>query len=75
MAGIRGIKNPMPATPKAGPSGVFKQSGSGPSFENTDVLSASMKSDRKGPTSGRNSGTAAGKSHYTNGGLKRGTAP
>jgi hypothetical protein len=74
MAGIRGIKNPMPSKPASGPSGVFNQSGSGPSFQHGDVMAAAMKSDRKGPKSGRNSGTSAGKSHYVNGGLKRGTA-
>jgi hypothetical protein len=74
MAGIRGIKNPMPATPEAGPSGVFKQSGSSGANMHGDVMSAAMKSDRKGPSGGRNSGTSSGASHYTNGGLKRGTA-
>lgn len=74
MAGIRGIKNPMPTQPAASPSGVFKQTAAGGAKPHGDVKAAAMASDRKGPSAGRNSGTAAGASHYTNGGLKRGTA-
>lgn len=74
MAGIRGTKNPFPPKAENGPSGVFNQKGSGGPFSHSDVLAGSRASDRKGPSSGRNSGTAAGTSHYQNGGLKRGTA-
>lgn len=74
MAGIRGAKNPYPPKAKAGPSGVFKQtSGHSPSV-NTAALGAAMKAERKGPPSGRNSGTSPGASHMTNAGLKRGTS-
>ena len=74
MAGIRGVKNPMPPTPEKGPSGVFNQKGSGGPFAYKEVLSASRGGDRKGPSSGRNSGTAPGSSHTTHAGLKRGTS-
>jgi len=74
MAGIRGAMNPFPSAAAKGPSGVFKQQGSGAAYQNKDVLTASMQSSRKGPSSGRNSGTSAGSSHYNNGGLQRGTA-
>jgi len=74
MAGIRGAKNPFPAKAEKGPSGVFGQKGSGGPFMHGDVKSGAMASDRTGPPSGRNSGTSAGKSHYVNSGLKRGTA-
>jgi hypothetical protein len=73
MAGIRGAKNPVPVK-KPDATGVFKQRGSGSSFMHSDVKSGAMASDRKGPTKGRNSGTSPGSSHYTNMGLKRGTA-
>jgi len=74
MAGIRGAKNPFPTKGSSGPSGVFNQQGTGGPFSHKDVLTSSRGGDRKSPTSGRNSGTSAGASHYVNGGLKRGTA-
>lgn len=74
MAGIRGVKNPMPSKGEKGPSGVFNQKKSGGPFMHKNVHSTALGGQRKGPTSGRNSGTSAGASHMTNGGLKRGTS-
>lgn len=72
MAGIRGAKNPMPSKPPVS-KGPFK---AGPKTftGDTAALNYARSGDRKGPPSGRNSGTSAGKSHYVNQGLKRGTA-
>jgi hypothetical protein len=72
MAGIRGAKNPFPTKPPVS-KGPFK---AGPkTFEGaTGTLGYARGGDRKGPPSGRNSGTSKGKSHYVNQGLKRGTA-
>ena len=74
MAGIRGMKNPFPVKGEKGPSGVFNQKGSGGPFSNKDVLAGSMKSERKGPTGRVVTAPKRGESHYTNQGLKRGTA-
>lgn len=73
MAGIRGSKNPYPTKPDDA-TGVFKQRGSGASFENKDTLSYSRSGSRKDPVKRNSPVGPAGKSHYQNQGLKRGTA-
>jgi hypothetical protein len=71
MAGIRGVKNPMPVKTKTA-TGVFATHGGGPTFSNQSVLSAALKSDRKGPSS--RGGTKPGPSHVKNAGLVNGTS-
>jgi hypothetical protein len=74
MAGIRGAKNPFPTKEKTA-SGVFVQRATAGPFSDKDTKSYAHGGDRKGPVA-RDNGLkrGAGKSHYTNMGLKRGTA-
>lgn len=72
MAGIRGAKNPMPTKPPVS-KGPFK-AGDANFSGASGTLGYALGGNRKGPPSGRNSGTSRGNSHYINNGLKKGTS-
>ena len=72
MAGIRGVQNPFP-TKLSKATGLFKQRASTTSPE-ADLRARAVKTDPPKPKGRTNKAPKRQNSHYTNQGLKRGTA-